>query len=48
MIIIAKSLHELSDSIVYLNLNCGGRHYPTEFQTYDEAWNRIKFSCLTR
>ena len=41
MIKIAQSLRELSDSIVYLNINCGGNNYSTEFQTYAEGWSSL-------
>ena len=41
MIIVAKNKRDLSDSIVYLCTNCNHRSYPTEFQTYDEAWTSL-------
>jgi len=41
MIKIASSLLELSDSVSYLNINCGSGNYPTEFQTYDEGWDSL-------
>jgi hypothetical protein len=44
MIKIAKTLGELADSVVYLNLSCGARRYPTEFQTYDEGWESLRQS----
>jgi hypothetical protein len=44
MIIIAQNLRELTDSIVYLCMNCNGCDYPTEFQTYDEAWDSLRQS----
>ncbi|MGK6321429.1 hypothetical protein [Sphingomonas sp. DT-204] len=44
MIKVAQSLSELSDSITYLNLNCGSHSYPTEFQTYEEGWESLSQS----
>ena len=44
MIIIAQNLRELADSVVYLRTNCNHRDYPTEFQTYDEAWDSLRQS----
>lgn len=41
MIIIAKNLTELKQSIVYLTTNCNHKSYPTEFHTYDEAWEEL-------
>lgn len=41
MIIISKTLRDLQSEIVYLNLNAGGGEYPTEFQTYEEAWESL-------
>jgi hypothetical protein len=41
MIQIDQNLRELSDSIVYLNINAGCNRYPTEFQTYAEAWKEL-------
>jgi hypothetical protein len=44
MILIAKSLSELVDSIVSLRTRCNHKNYPTEFQTYDEAWEELSLS----
>jgi hypothetical protein len=44
MIKICQSLSELSDSVSYLNINCGGGNYPTEFQTYEEGWDSLFLS----
>jgi|GEM_PF-2203280 len=41
MIKVAKTLGELADSVVYLSINCNAKQYPTEFQTYDEAWGEL-------
>ncbi len=41
MIKVAENLFELSDSLTYLNLNCGSQKYPTEFQTYEEGWDSL-------
>lgn len=38
MIRISKNIGELVDSIVSLCTYCNAKDYPTEFQTYDEAW----------
>jgi hypothetical protein len=46
MIKIAQSLRELSDSIVYLNINAGCNRYPTEFQTYAEGWSSLNQSLV--
>ena len=44
MILLAKSLGELVDSIVGLCTHCNHRDYPTEFQTYEEAWEQRRQS----
>ncbi len=44
MIVQMKNLGELADSIVYLNLSCSAHRYPTEFQTYDEAWEELRLN----
>ena len=44
MIIIAQNLRELADSVVYLTTNCNASDYPTEFQTYGEAWDSLRQS----
>lgn len=44
MNIIAQNLRELADSIVSLTTNCNASDYPTEFQTYDEAWDELRQS----
>lgn len=41
MIKIARTLGELSDSVVYLSINCNAKQYPTEFQTYGEGWESL-------
>ena len=41
MISISKSLSALVDEVVYLRTHCVEGDYPTEFQTYDEAWNSL-------
>ena len=38
------NLSELAGSIVYLRTNCNHSEYPTEFQTYDEAWEELRTS----
>ncbi len=38
MIKISKTLRELVDGLIYLQINCNNNSYPTEFQTYDEGW----------
>lgn len=42
MIKITNNVRDLSDSIVYLQMNCNSMDYPTEFQTYDEAWEELR------
>ena len=44
MIRTANGIGELREILVYLNINCGGGRYPTEFQTYDEAWAELQQS----
>lgn len=44
MIILADNLRELADSVVYLRSNSNGCDYPTEFQTYEEAWDSLQQS----
>jgi hypothetical protein len=44
MLIVANSLRELTDNIVYLQTNCNHQDYPTEFQTYDEGWDSLRQS----
>lgn len=44
MIIISKTLRDLRSEIVYLRTNCNHHDYPTEFQTYDEAWESLRQS----
>lgn len=44
MIAIAENMRELADSIVYLRTNCNAKDYPTEFQSYDEAWQELRSS----
>lgn len=44
MIIIAQDLHDLTDSVVYLTTNCNASAYPTDFQTYNEAWDSLRQS----
>lgn len=44
MIKITKTLGELADSIVYLSINCNAKQYPTDFQTYDEAWEEFRLN----
>lgn len=48
MRIISKNIRELRGEIVYLRTNCNSRDYPTEFQTYSEAWESLDQSirCL--
>ena len=41
MIVIAKNLRELTDEFAYLRTNCNHNEYPTEFQTFDEAWDSL-------
>lgn len=41
MILVSKTLRDLRSEIVYLSTNCNHRDYPTEFQTYDEAWESL-------
>lgn len=42
MILIDQNLRELRETAVYLRTNCNARAYPTEFQTYDEAWDELR------
>lgn len=44
MIRIAQSLREVSDRIIYITTNCNHKAYPTEFETYDEAWEGLFLS----
>ncbi len=44
MILIANTLAELSDSITATNLISGTHAFPTEFQTYAEAWEELRQS----
>jgi hypothetical protein len=44
MIRISKTLGELIDSIVSLQFQCNSKAFPTEFQTYEEAWEQRKLS----
>lgn len=44
MTIVAQNLRELTENIVYLSTNCNHSSYPTEFQTYDEAWEELQQS----
>jgi len=46
MVTVQSSLSQLTDSIVYLGTNCNHFSYPTEFQTYDEAWESL-FASLS-
>ena len=41
MIIISDSLSDMAGSVVYLQMNCNSKDYPTEFDTYDEAWDEL-------
>ncbi len=44
MILIAQNTRDLLGSIVSLQLNCNAKDYPTEFKTYDEAWEELRLS----
>ena len=44
MALISQNLSELSDEIIYLRTNCNHKYYPTEFETYDEAWEGLFLS----
>lgn len=44
MILVARNLRELADSIVSLTTYCNIKGFPNEFKTYDEAWEELKQS----
>ena len=44
MMIIDKNLRELRESLIHLRTSCNASDYPTEFQTYDEAWDNLRQS----
>jgi hypothetical protein len=44
MIQIDQNLRELRESIVYISTNCNHADYPTEFQSYAEAWEELSQS----
>lgn len=44
MIRISKNINELVDSIVALCTYCNHKDYPTEFQTYEEAWEQRRLT----
>ena len=46
MIRISKNLSEFVDSIVSLRTDCNAKDYPTDFQTYDEAWEQRRQSLV--
>lgn len=41
MTLMSNDLRDLQSEIVYLRTNCNHSAYPTEFQTYDEAWDNL-------
>ena len=44
MILIAKNLGELIDSVVSLTMYSNTKGFPNEFKTYDEAWKELHLS----
>lgn len=40
-VILSSTLRELAGDVVYLRTNCNAGDYPTEFETYEEAWNSL-------
>jgi hypothetical protein len=41
---IDQNLRELRETFVYLSTNLNSNDYPTEFQTYEEAWEELSQS----
>jgi len=41
VILLANNLSELKDKIIAVQLHCNHSDYPTEYQTYNEAWESI-------
>jgi hypothetical protein len=41
---IAKTLGELADRVVAVSAYCNAKAYPSEFETYDEAWESLSRS----
>ncbi len=44
MILISKNLSELVDMIIGHRMHTNAKDYPTEYNTYDEAWEELFLS----